>query len=89
MDNTRNYFKTEIPWDSFDISRVDIFRGPNSFLFGVGSPSGIANYSTNEAVYKNQGSLEARYGSFGTTRESLDYDQGDRSWPTRRRGSTY
>ena len=57
MDNTRNYFISEIPWDSFNISRVDISRGPNSFLFGVGSPSGISNVSTNEAIYKDEGSV--------------------------------
>lgn len=75
MDNTRNYFASEIPWDAFNISRVDISRGPNSFLFGVGSPSGIANYSTNEAVFQDSGSIEARIGSFGTTREALDYNK--------------
>ncbi len=74
MDNTRNYFSSEIPWDSFDISRIDISRGPNSFLFGVGSPSGIANYSTNEAIFKTEGTIEARIGSYGSTREALDYN---------------
>jgi outer membrane receptor protein involved in Fe transport len=75
MDNTRNYFQTEIPWDGYNISRVDISRGPNSFLFGVGSPSGISNYSTNQAFYSNQGSVEGHYGSYGSTRESLDYNK--------------
>ncbi|MEO6567327.1 MAG: TonB-dependent receptor plug domain-containing protein, partial [Opitutaceae bacterium] len=75
MDNTRNYFLSEIPWDGYNISRVDISRGPNSFLFGVGSPSGISNYSTNEAIYKNEGSLETRGGTFGSTRQSLDYNR--------------
>ncbi|HTT56650.1 MAG TPA: TonB-dependent receptor plug domain-containing protein [Opitutaceae bacterium] len=75
MDNTRNYFGSEIPWDSFNIFRVDISRGPNSFLYGVGSPSGISNYSTNEAVFKDTGSIETKLGSFGTTRESLDYNR--------------
>ncbi len=72
MDNTRNYFVSQIPWDSYNISRVDISRGPNSFLFGVGSPSGIANVSTNEATFKNQASVQAHYGSYGTTREVFD-----------------
>src|SRR5580698_3709471 len=27
-DNTRDYFLTDIPWDSFDIGRVDLQRGP-------------------------------------------------------------
>ena len=76
MDNTRNYFQSEIPWDGFNISRVDISRGPNSFLFGVGSPSGISNYSTNQAsIFLDSGSVSAHYGSFGSTRESLDVNQ--------------
>jgi hypothetical protein len=75
LDNTRNYFLTDIPWDGYNISRVDISRGPNSFLFGFGSPSGIANVQTNEAVFSDKGTVEARWGSFGSTRESLDYNK--------------
>ncbi|OQB96091.1 MAG: putative TonB-dependent receptor BfrD precursor [Verrucomicrobia bacterium ADurb.Bin122] len=75
MDNTRNYFPSDIPWDGYNISRVDISRGPNSFLFGVGSPSGISNASTNEAMFTDKGNVEVRYGSFGSTRESLDYNK--------------
>jgi outer membrane receptor protein involved in Fe transport len=75
MDNARNYFQSEIPWDGYNISRVDISRGPNSFLFGVGSPSGISNVTTNDAAYKDFGNVEFHYGSYGTTRESLDYNQ--------------
>jgi len=75
MDNTRNYFQSDIPWDGYNISRTEISRGPNSFLFGVGSPSGINNVSTKEATFKNEGSVETKYGSFGSTRESLDLNQ--------------
>ncbi|MBN2069676.1 MAG: TonB-dependent receptor [Opitutales bacterium] len=74
MDNTRNYFRSEIPWDGYNISRVDISRGPNSFLFGVGSPSGISNVSTNDAAFNTFGNFEFHYGSYGTTRESFDYN---------------
>ena len=75
MDNTRNYIPSDIPWDGFNISRVDISRGPNSFLFGTGSPSGISNVSTNEATYKDRGSVELKVGSYGSFRESLDYNK--------------
>jgi outer membrane receptor protein involved in Fe transport len=75
MDSTRNYFLSDIPWDGYNISRVDISRGPNSFLFGVGSPSGISNVSTNDAMFTDKGSIEVHYGSFGSTRESLDYNK--------------
>jgi len=75
MDGTRNFLPSDIPWDGFNISRVEISRGPNSFLFGTGSPSGIANVSTNEAGFKDKGSVEFKYGSFGSTRESLDLNK--------------
>ena len=48
-DNTRDYFLTDIPWDGFNVGRVDLQRGPNSILFGVGSPAGIINTSTNDS----------------------------------------
>ncbi|MEO8206482.1 MAG: TonB-dependent receptor plug domain-containing protein, partial [Chthoniobacterales bacterium] len=75
LDNTRNYLLSSIPWDGYNISRVDISRGPNSFLFGVGSPSGISNVTTNDANFKNSGSVEGRYGSFGSTREAFDLNR--------------
>ena len=75
MDSTRNFFPSDIPWDGYNISRVDITRGPNSFLFGFGSPSGISNVSTNYAMFKDKATVEARYGSFGSTRESLDFNK--------------
>src|ERR1019366_2665924 len=46
-DNTRDYFITDIPWDSFNVGRIDIQRGPNSILFGIGSPGGIINNDVN------------------------------------------
>lgn len=46
---TTNYFETSIPFDSYISGRIDINRGANSFLFGLGSPSGIVNSSLDEA----------------------------------------
>lgn len=42
-DLTRDFFTTNIPMDAYNTSRVDIQRGPNSILFGLGSPAGIIN----------------------------------------------
>jgi outer membrane receptor protein involved in Fe transport len=50
-DNTRDFFLTDIPWDSFNVGRVDLQRGANAMLFGVGSPAGIVNSSTNAAAF--------------------------------------
>jgi outer membrane receptor protein involved in Fe transport len=54
-DNTRNFFLTDIPWDSYNIDRVEIQRGPNSILFGVGSPAGIINSNTISARFDGLG----------------------------------
>ncbi len=46
---TTNYFESAIPFNSYVSSRVDINRGANSFLFGLGSPGGIVNVSLDTA----------------------------------------
>lgn len=74
-DNTRDFFVTDIPWDSYNVDRVDIQRGPNSILFGLGSPAGIVNASTRNAEFRNLGSVEVRFGSYGTRRGSIDINQ--------------
>ncbi|HTY30365.1 TonB-dependent receptor plug domain-containing protein, partial [Mycobacterium sp.] len=71
-DLTRDFFVTDIPWDSYNVDRIDILRGPNSFLFGLGSPAGIVNASTRSAEYRDMGSVENRVGSYGTVRDSID-----------------
>jgi outer membrane receptor protein involved in Fe transport len=71
-DNTHDFFVSDIPWDSYNIDRVDISRGPNAILFGEGSPAGIINAGTKGAEFTNSGNLDLRFGSWGTTRESLD-----------------
>ncbi len=74
-DNTRDFFVTDIPWDSYNVERIDIQRGPNSILFGLGSPAGIVNASLNGAGFRNRGSVEYRIGSYGSQRASLDVNQ--------------
>lgn len=74
-DNTRDYYVTDIPWDSFNVDRIDILRGPNSFLFGLGSPAGIVNASLRNADFRNTGQVEARYGSYNSVRTSVDLNQ--------------
>jgi len=74
-DNTRDFFVTDIPWDSYNVDRVDIQRGPNSILFGLGSPAGIVNASLNGASYRNGGRVDYRVGSYGSQRVGLDVNQ--------------
>ncbi len=74
-DQTRDYFLTDIPWDSYNVDRIDIQRGPNSILFGLGSPAGIINATTRGAEFRSKGGAEFRIGSYGSTRASIDYNQ--------------
>ncbi|WP_164975997.1 TonB-dependent receptor plug domain-containing protein [Oleiharenicola lentus] len=73
-DNTRDYFLTEIPWDGYNVGRVDLQRGPNSILFGVGSPAGIINTSLNTAAFKNSNKVENRIDKWGSLRNTADFN---------------
>ena len=74
-DLTRGFFATNIPMDGYNTSRVDIQRGPNSILFGLGSPAGIIN-NTLKDPNMDKLKLEAQFrvGSYGSMREVLDVD---------------
>jgi len=75
-DNTRNYFVSEIPWDGFNVDRVDLQRGPNSILFGLGSPAGIINTNLIMADFtSDHGEASTRYGRYGSYRGSFDYNR--------------
>jgi outer membrane receptor protein involved in Fe transport len=75
-DLTRDFFPTDIPLDSYNITGIDISRGPNSVLYGLGSPAGIINYSLKVPnLNRNAYSAELRYGSYGSHRASVDVDQ--------------
>src|SRR5690606_7291794 len=40
-DLTREFFRTNIPMDTYNTTRVEVQRGANAVLFGMGSPGGI------------------------------------------------
>ncbi len=43
IDQTRDYFITDAPMDNYNLDRIEVLRGPNAILFGLGKPGGIAN----------------------------------------------
>lgn len=74
-DNARNYFKSIIPMDGYNTDRVEINRGANALLFGVGSPAGIINTGTTAAnLSKQSGKVEYSIGSYGTQRAVFSYN---------------
>lgn len=62
-DNARNYFLSSIPWDGYNIDRVEMQRGPNAILFGLGSPAGIINTTTSQAHFENENEVQLRFDS--------------------------
>lgn len=74
-DNTRDFFRSDVPWDSYNVDRVDMQRGANSILFGQGSPAGIINTGLKSAQFRDFGSAEVSVDNYGTTRGTLDINR--------------
>lgn len=75
-DLTRDFFLTNIPMDSYNTERVDISRGANAILFGLGSPAGIINNQLKTAnLARNSYSFQQTWGRFDSHREVLDVNQ--------------
>lgn len=75
-DNTRNFYRTDVPWDSYVVSRVDLQRGPNAILFGLGSPAGVVNATLDSANPRNNsGEVQIRIDEFGSFRSSINVNR--------------
>jgi len=74
-DNLRDFFLTDIPWDSYNVGRVDLQRGPNSILFGIGSPAGVINSSLNTASFRDANKVELQVATFGSVRGVVDFNK--------------
>ncbi len=70
---TRDYFQTDIPFDSYNTTRVTVNRGPNSILFGLGSPGGVINNGLKRAyIGQDTNEVSFRFGHRGTVRGTFD-----------------
>ena len=74
-DLTRNYFLTTIPFDEYNTSRVEINRGSNAILFGLGSPAGIINNGLIRAQMDDFGSIKVRLDQESSFRLSIDVNK--------------
>lgn len=74
-DLTRDLFLTDIPFDDYNVERVEISRGPNAILFGLGSPAGIVNYGLRKPTFQAHTELSYEIASFGSSRATLDTNQ--------------
>ena len=69
--SSRDFFVTHISDDAYDIDRISVDRGPNSILFGFGSPQGIVNSVSTWAAMKDTYELGMRFDNWGSHRESF------------------
>lgn len=72
--------------DSFGYDKIEVIRGANGLLTGVGNAAGTINYVRKRPTNQRQGSFGLSYGSWGTTRAQADYSTpltADRRWAGR------
>jgi len=73
---TRDYFQTDIPFDSYNTTRITVNRGPNSILFGLGSPGGVINNTTRRAqIGSDFGDVRIRVDARRGHRESINVNK--------------
>jgi outer membrane receptor protein involved in Fe transport len=71
-----NFFSvSRLPFDSYNADSVEIDRGPNSIIFGTGSPAGIVNESRTQAVLnQTKGDVALQVSSWGGFRQTFEYN---------------
>jgi hypothetical protein len=75
---TVNYYQSlsGVPFDSYNTESVEINRGPNSMLFGMGNPAGIVNQSTaNAQIGSDRTKIGFRLDDRGSFRASLSFNR--------------
>ncbi|HEY0947427.1 MAG TPA: TonB-dependent receptor plug domain-containing protein, partial [Opitutaceae bacterium] len=78
VDRLHDYYPSNqrIPFDVYNTDSVEINRGPNSLLFGLGSPAGIVNQSSAKANLRRPSyQIEGRYGTNDAWRASFNANQ--------------
>lgn len=74
-DLTRNYFLSLIPSDRFNTEVIEINRGANAILFGLGSPAGIVNTQIAGAKFKNTREVRVDVDNEGSLRSEATVNQ--------------
>ncbi len=72
--------------DTFLFERIELIRGANGLLTGVGNASGTINYIRKRPKNEDGGEVIATAGSYGLKRAALDYNKvltNDGSWAGR------
>lgn len=77
-DAAINNFSTNnrIPFDAYNVQSIEITRGPNSLLFGLGTPAGVVNQtSAQAALNRNTSEATVRTDQNGSFRSTLSVNR--------------
>ena len=75
-NNATNGFTTSLPWDTYDVEAVEISRGPNSTVFGLGNTGGGVNVIKSKANTTREITTFATRGdSYGGYRANFDLNR--------------
>lgn len=72
---SRDFIKYRVYEDAYNVERFSFSRGPNSILFGIGDPAGIANSVSKRARYKNSYNIGFRFDDQDSARGTFDLNQ--------------
>lgn len=71
-----DFFETNLAIDNYNTERFELSSGPNSILFGFGSPGGLVNILTKRAqLLRNRTSLKTQVGEWSSRRLEADHNQ--------------
>lgn len=59
--------------DTYNIERIEAFKGPNAMIFGRGSPGGLLNRVTRTADWQEALDASLQFGSWQKRRATADY----------------
>ena len=86
MGMTNDWGLVEGQKDTYLFERIELIRGANGLLTGVGNASGTINFVRKRPTNEDRGEVVVRAGSHGLRRLALDYNKvlnEDRSWAGR------
>ncbi len=78
VDKMRDYYPgtSRLPFDAYNTESIEINRGPNSILFGLGNPGGITNQTVTRAQLQSPSNqVLVRFGDNGAFRSSVGFNR--------------
>jgi outer membrane receptor protein involved in Fe transport len=72
----RGLYATDIASDSYNTETATVIRGPNSILFGVGSPAGVVDTTLlRPNLNRDRSKVETRVGDNSSLRGNVDFNR--------------